>query len=756
MEEYIKFGEELPQKNIEALQINKAKEIFRACSSNNSFSVVELRIQNDGNYTNEIIVVDCLNDCIPTQNKIGIQYKERLALIFSSDDSKIPEVRPLRKNFPDTIHQNLVLDGEPKSLCLYSEKWSSVERYWTAQNHLQRICKWLERVALDTLHESDQPVESIYFDTGYKVILPSNFKEEILKNDQPITLIRVPNKSKKMVFRGEFIKKEVENISFACIVLTLAPQVHGKIKKYPLTLGELNDQLRDNDINFIELVRGKTKELISDYKSEKSHLEIYKNHVFLILDIPIQRNENSAVERNEVRGFIIKTNVVELAQNFGDVAILDGTAGIIIDSHLSTDWPETLICPIDINFDFNRCMAQEMSGIEPSDPSDVNFSGTIIGVGALGSSLINIWARCGWGIWTLIDNDYLYPPNLARHLGFNAQIGKYKADAVKEIIQCIYNDKTHNLTSICDDFYSNKNDDIKNIVSSTDLIIDASATVEIARDLSILQNRGRAASVFFTPSGLSAVMLFEDSLKEISLDILELQYYRAIIKKPWGEMHLNTTNQLIRVGSGCSDLSLKLSNEYVQLHSATIARHLRLQHKKQEAKIQIWQVDPETGGIVTDIINPSNPIISQNKGWRIVWDNDTKEKIRELRKLMLPNETGGVLLGYIDQKIKSIYIVDALPEPRDSLSDKQGFIRGIDHVQDAVHSAQQRTNGVVTYIGEWHSHPVGVSANPSKLDNELLSELADELFVEGQPGIILIVSETTENWVVKDLNDESN
>ncbi|HHF7367320.1 TPA: ThiF family adenylyltransferase [Legionella bozemanae] len=753
MDDYIKFGEELPDKSIMSLHIIKAQETYRACSRSNIFTVVELRTQQDDNFTNEIIVVDCVNDFVPTQNKVGIQYTERLALIFSSDGTKIPEVRALRKNFPDTIHQNLIHEGEPKSLCLYAEKWSAVERYWTPQHHLKRVQEWLEKVALDKLHEADQPVENIYFDTGYKLVLPTNFTEEILKQDQSFTLIPVQCPIQTMILRGEFTKKKDENKSLICIVLNLTPQVHGKIKNYPLTLGQVHNQLSDTNNDLIQLIREKVKEHAINFESAKSQVNVYKDHVFLILNIPIKRDVNSDVERVEVRGFLIKKNVVQIAQDFGDVDVHAGKAGLVLNPVLSTAWQSTPIYPIDINKDFDRNEAQKISDIMPDD---ANFIGAIIGVGALGSALINSWARCGWGIWTMIDDDLLHPHNLARHIAFNSQIGQHKANAVKEIVQCIYNDKTNAFTPICDNFYSNKNDEIKNVVSLASLIVDVSTTIEIPRDLSLLPDRGRAVSAFFTPSGLTAVMLFEDSLNEIKLDVLELQYYRAIISRQWGEDHLNITNEPIRVGGSCSDLSLSLSNEFVQLHAATLARQVRLQHKKPDAKIQIWKLEPETGGIFTDIINPLTPIINKINGWRIVWDSETQAKVRGLRKSRLPQETGGIILGYIDQKINSIYIVDALPAPTDSISDDQGFIRGIEQVKEVVNSASKRTNGLVTYIGEWHSHPPGVSSNPSKLDSELVNDLAFKLYENGQPGIILIVGEVAESWVIKDLNNESN
>lgn len=44
-------------------------------------------------------------------------------------------------------------------------------------------------------------------------------------------------------------------------------------------------------------------------------------------------------------------------------------------------------------------------------------------------------------------------------------------------------------------------------------------------------------------------------------------------------------------------------------------------------------------------------------------DEGLVKKIRALRTQGLPNETGGILLGYYDFNVKAIVIVDVLPEP---------------------------------------------------------------------------------------------
>jgi integrative and conjugative element protein (TIGR02256 family) len=107
----------------------------------------------------------------------------------------------------------------------------------------------------------------------------------------------------------------------------------------------------------------------------------------------------------------------------------------------------------------------------------------------------------------------------------------------------------------------------------------------------------------------------------------------------------------------------------------------------------------------------------------------------------LPNETGGVLLGYHDFNVGAIVLVDALPAPSDSHASPGSFERGTSGLVSAVQDASARTAGIVGYVGEWHSHPRGHSAKPSRDDLIQLAELSLGMHGDGLPALQLIVGE---------------
>jgi integrative and conjugative element protein (TIGR02256 family) len=291
------------------------------------------------------------------------------------------------------------------------------------------------------------------------------------------------------------------------------------------------------------------------------------------------------------------------------------------------------------------------------------------------------------------------------------------------------------------------NADVKTSVEDASIVIDLTTTLAVPRDLAIAPIN-RAASAFLTPSGYASVLLLEDSDRNIRLDGMEAQYYEAVLNSDWGEQHLSGHQGQLWVGAGCRDVSGVIPIELLQLHAATLARQIRLRREFSDAAILVWHVEPLTGIIRNDVVTTASIITTTIDKWKVIWNVRLQDKARNIRDLNLPNETGGVLLGYVDQKLKSIFIVDILAAPKDSIADENKFIRGIQGLEEQIQIAQNRTANIVSYIGEWHSHPQDVSTNPSGHDIKLLIYLADNLKNAGSPAVMLIVGEENETWSI--------
>ena len=748
---YNNFGEVIAELTEDALKIPISREVFRACFLHKFFELIELRcFVQEGQRIAEMLVVDCINDGVPSRNKIGILYQERIGLIFNAEGTKMPEVRILRENFPVTLHQYFVEKGEPAALCLYIEPWEVVQRSWTPQNHLNRILWWLAETSKGTLHKSDQPVEQFYFKSPFEVVLPPNFNEALQKKNH---FLKIERQVEDRTFLGKFVenlKTQYDQSGLICLVLALQPVTHGTIEHFPHDLGTLEQQFSRRGITLFDVLCSEIERSVD----AKGFSKKVMSKTLLILQIPIQRNSSMAVERNDYKAFCLDVNLGQLGEACG--VLTDGKDGkyykiLSFDESLSNSdaWRSINIEPIEVTFPLTRETARQASGIT-ADTS--NFLGVLAGVGALGSSLADIWYREAWGTWTFVDLDYLKPHNLARHTAKHFQIGQFKANAVKQIVEETYFDGYAEASSIVDSVTNWSNTDVKTVVESADLVVDVTTTLTVPRDLAISDLK-RAASVFLTPSGYASVLLIEDSGRNIRLDGLEAQYYEAILNNVWGEQHLRGQQGHLWVGAGCRDVSNVISVELLQLHAATLARQVRLRCEQPDAVISVWHVEQLSGAINVHAPSVTENLTVVTNGWNIIWNARLQDKARKIRSANLPNETGGVLLGYFDQKLRSIFVVDILSAPVDSSADPSGFTRGAQGLEKKIEMAQERTANIVSYIGEWHSHPSGISTKPSKEDIRLLSYLAEMLNRDGLPGVMLIVGENQETWSIQHIQE---
>jgi integrative and conjugative element protein (TIGR02256 family) len=354
--------------------------------------------------------------------------------------------------------------------------------------------------------------------------------------------------------------------------------------------------------------------------------------------------------------------------------------------------------------------------------------------------MADIWSRSGWGTWSYVDDDIVQPHNLVRHIARDRHIGCAKVDVAAQAHEQTWPqaDKAAAFAA-----KANARDDAQLVatIASADLLIDATTTLEVPRDLSTRDDSPRLASAFLTPSGMASVLLLEDSARSIRLAGLEAQYYRGILHSDWGASHLHGHLGNYWVGAGCRDVSGILSQEVVCLHGANLARQIRLRSAESDACVQVWSLDEASGALNACSIPVEAVVEAPIGAWRVLSDEGLLKRLRELRTSALPNETGGVLLGYADQKLKTIHIVDALPAPKDSDGGRKGFTRGADGVKDALERAANLTANIVGYIGEWHSHPRNATATPSAADRSLLAHLAEALKLDGAQALMLIVGE---------------
>lgn len=728
-----------------------AKRTLAACREDPRFELVELR-ELTGAHPADVIVVECRNDGVPSKSSRGIRYIERLALVFGRDDGRLPETWALRRQFPATEHQNASLPGMPASLCLYFEPWPTVARSWTARKHLQRIVRWLADVAAGELHRADQPVEQFYFDAPWELVIPPEVRLAGVSADHVLAVTRVSDSaSPKGLLVSSLVRRADVKLAtpVSAVFVSTDPVIGGVIERPATSMGELALQLARRGTDIIRPLVDEIDRLTDGTGVATTG----KEQGLIILRIPIARVEGGAPERFQVQGFLLEKGIGPLGEALGLLrrdgrkfhrAVLLGADRYAVGE----DWKGAPIFPIAVIEDLSISRARELTGVAAGT---ADFSGVLIGAGSLGSQLAELWGRECWGTWTIIDHDHIKPHNIPRHRAPHHALGAPKAEVVAAMIAASFPNGVASAKTIVRDA-SGQDADVLATIARSGLIVDASTTLHVPRDLAANPQSPRVASTFLTPSGQQCVLMLEDHDRAVKIDSLEAQYYRAVLQQPWGEHHLSGhLEKALWVGAGCREVTTVLSPEVVALLGGTIARQLRKRRDSDEAFIGIWRHDEKTGSLIAETVAVAKTLSVQRGDWRVVWDTAVLETVRALRGAALPRETGGVLVGYIDQMAKTIFVVNALSAPADSVESAGSFTRGVDGLRDSITQMGRRTGGIVGYVGEWHSHPDRISTKPSVDDIRQLTFVAAFLREDGDPAVMLVVGEDDERFVVGEI-----
>lgn len=741
---YIDYGEPT-NSPLQYTQAQKMK-LYLLSNVNKQLKFIESRNKIYANgLTSEILVIDFLNDFIPTHSAVNIEYRERVAIEFTADFIKdAPRVWCLRSNFPSIPHSHKLDKNTPTLLCLEDEEWAETRRSWTIQLFFKRILWWFEQASLDKLHQPDQSLEALFFESRFSIVIPHGFLDSHSVTEKKLhikSLVKSFNNGIEQQTLFLNIKKNAVNLIHPIdfLQLNLPAIVHRGTDAMPNNLGVLADQLSSDTSQDIKklIVDELFDAVISESKSQ-----IDASIVLFV--IPMKRDQYSQIEKIQILAVGLGIGLCEIAQKLG-IADYEETQKIYTpiilgkESVNDNEWYNLPIENIGIQYSLDAENARQYCGVDAIGPI-----GVIGGVGALGSQMLLHWIRSGWGQWTACDHDFIRPHNLVRHAAFGEHIGDNKAFVLKSLSLNLM-PESDGCVDACP--YELMDQKAEPYLRKADLIVDITTTISVPRNLASSEYTARCCSAFITKDGRDAVILMEDSERNHRLDILEAQYYRAILNNTWGKNHIHLgTSQHI---GHCRDKSFIIPNELVSIYAAILAKKIRDYCLTNHATISVWSANSDSQILFYDVLI-SEPVIhvGANGGPSVVFDEALSKKILQMRQEKLPLETGGILVGFHDIPNNSIYIVDALDAPIDSKETIVSFERGIEGMEDLIKGISQRTGGMVEYIGEWHSHPKGVLPKPSSEDIILLKNLALNMELDGKPVVMMIAGdEDITSWV---------
>ena len=712
----------------ELLRIPRARSVARFAEATTNPNVRLLHCYGSRENGSEAVEL-AISATVPQRPVYDIRPTERILIAFKQDDGWYPIVESLRKDFPHAPHTNLTFPGEPRSLCLYSEPWEDVRITLTAPKLIARIMWWLEGTATDTLHGEGQPLEPLLFDPRWDLIIPHDLPSTDDAGEAEtftcyttgwgLRLVRSP-----MPTEGDGVQAQVG--SCLALVIRCQPQPHSVVRSTPSPLADLCNFLLPAGVDLLELLR----ERLDAWTDKKAGLLSVEGFgLVLLARLPKTRVAGGEAESEELRAFAFK----------GPIGAIAKAAVAPSDDH-ARDGPEDIgqqieLLPLNHRPGFSRMLAAKANGESREDSSRV----IAVGAGALGSQVVMNLARGGFGQWTLVDDDLLQPHNLARHGLGGWAVGRPKAMGLADMLNGMVEGPPI-AEGVATNVLRNPASDNQVAVDwkSASAILDMSASIGVARYLRHeIRSPARRISLFLNPSGAALTLLAEDKPRGIPLDVLEMQYYRALIRDA-GLAGLLSSSSTMRSGVGCRDVSARIPQDLVGLFAGIGSRAVRRAIETDQVHIVTWVVDEASYSVSNTTIDVPRVRRKEKDGWRIFWDDHLESKLRKYRDAKLPNETGGILIGSFDIARRIIYVFDATKAPPDSEESLHGFLRGSKGLQNEVEGIQVATSGMLGYIGEWHSHPNG-NTKPSTRDKDVIKWVKETLDDEGQVGVVGIV-----------------
>ncbi|MCI1740890.1 MAG: ThiF family adenylyltransferase [Prevotella sp.] len=675
--------------------------------------IVAKKIEN----SNEALLLS-LDLEVPSEPQNGILENEDVAIVFHKDNEYLdfPAVYALREDFETGLpHEIISEDDHPVQLCLYEHRFVEDSMKFNPEDFLYHIYNWFEKTARNELHVPDQRLE-VYYDArqllymgSYKIKPNSTWSISTVSKDGIFTFNKlVPSKSGDKKYSLFVYKFEAQE----ALVINKLPKCIGDL---PQVMSLMND-----------FVSWACKD---DKKRDDSLCAIF-------CLMPKKRTENGAEEAFE--GFLFTTNKTKWhirRENYRWLQTHDQS-----DCKALNVGIDTYYCQIPIS----DVLMRACSGIK-----ETTSNCAILGVGALGSQLLDDIARSSWAKNIHIyDNDVFMPHNVVRHVlePWATFQSKVNALAYK------YNSLNPNLVVPHDvDFMKVVMGDADyNSLANADLIIDSSTSIAVERRIALdFPNvHARRISTFFNNKGDDLVMLVEDKNRTHTLDQLEMDYYRRVLLNDNLAAHFETNNQVRYSNQSCRSKSFVISNANVKMLSSIASLYIQNNlATSDEATVNIWHVN-EIGESSRVSTSCSNWISYKRKDgiYTIYVIDPLLEELKRARAEKVssnpPVETGGVLLGTFDTIHHIIYIIAQIPAPDDSKEWPNGFIRGCEGLEEKVSTASKRCAGQISYIGEWHSHPKGCGPQPSADDNHLYKTLESRLSLVGAPFVMGIIGET--------------
>ena len=174
-------------------------------------------------------------------------------------------------------------------------------------------------------------------------------------------------------------------------------------------------------------------------------------------------------------------------------------------------------------------------------------------------------------------------------------------------------------------------------------------------------------------------------------------------------------------GDGCSSATTIMDDLGLSVLAAALAgkvnQYTGENTSLDEGRINIGYLDKDYQLDWTSHVLPATHVIPRdtNLGWEIRVLGNIKDQIEHESKGSSV-EQGGVLAGMVCHLSKTIYVTLVVPAPDGTIRTPVRLDIATDGLEEIFEEIHAATNGQITFLGTWHSHPTPSPPSPKDRD----------------------------------------
>ena len=379
----------------------------------------------------------------------------------------------------------------------------------------------------------------------------------------------------------------------------------------------------------------------------------------------------------------------------------------------------------------------------------------IWGCGAVGSRVAESAVRAGVASIDLVDNKWVTPGILVRQGFEDADIGRFKVDALADRLTRIAPDLTTTVSPT---------DLIRRIqepdpITDVDLVIDCTASnalrTALEARLSDLSSRPPIASIAIDASAAAALATFGtashsgatlDLVRRLKLEACRRDHLEPLLEAFWPQ-HSQETFQ---PEPGCSEPTFVGSDADIAALSArmlnAIAQALNTANSTHAAFGWLCRAT----GTLHDFSWPADhALVDEGRGYSVrVCAHALREMQawarRSSRVSASDIETGGLVFGELNEAAAVLWVTEVDGPPPDSVATADRFTCGVEGTAEAADARHRRFRGSVDCIGSWHTHPTS-APKLSDVDFHAAAQLLADPTAARRTCLLLILSGCPDN-----------